>query len=69
MKKAIFSFLVFGLFSLSGFTTTKFVNHEQIAFDYFISDILKRDFTDLQAIEFKGKQRSRFLNCATLNFA
>ena len=68
MKKTIFSFLVFGLFSFSSFTTTRFVNHEQIAFDYFISDILKRDFTDVQAIEFKGKTEESFSKLRNVKF-
>jgi hypothetical protein len=67
MKKTIFNFVLFGLFSFSSFTT-KFVNHEQIAFDYFISDILKRDFTDLQAIEFKGKTEESFSNLRNYKF-
>jgi len=68
MKKAIFSFLVFGLFSLTSFTIPKFVNHEQIAFDYFISEILKRDFTDLQTIEFKGKTEESFSKLRNFKF-
>jgi len=68
MKKTIFSFLIFGIFSLFSFTTTKFVNHEQIAFEYFISDILKRDFTDLQAIEFKGKTEESFSKLRRFKF-
>jgi hypothetical protein len=68
MKKTMVSFLMFGVFSLSSFTTTKFVNHEQIAFDYFISDILKRDFTDLQAIEFKGKTEASFSRLRNFKF-
>jgi hypothetical protein len=68
MKKVIFSFLMFGLFSLSSFTTTKLVSHEQIAFDYFISDILKRDFADLQATEFKGKTEESFSKLRNFKF-
>ena len=67
MKKTIFSLLIFGLIGLSSFTT-KSVNYEQIAFDYFISDILTRDFTNLSAIEVKGTTEESFSNWGNYKF-
>lgn len=68
MKKTILSLLTVALtIGLSSFAT-KSLNYEQIAFDYFISDILKRDLTDLSAIEFKGKTEESFSNLGTFKF-
>ncbi len=53
MNKTIFT-LPIVLISLSSFTCTT-VNYEQVAFDYFMSDIFERDFKSLSVMEFKGK--------------
>jgi hypothetical protein len=54
MKKTILVMLTLGLITLSGFNKEP-LHYEQIAFDYFISDILENDFKDIAKVEFKGK--------------
>jgi hypothetical protein len=67
MNKIISSTLLFGMLSLSSFMTSP-VNHEQIAFDYFLSDILTTDFKDLSTLEFKGKTEDTFSTLGTYKF-
>src|SRR6478735_1922548 len=59
MKNAILIAFIFGVMGLSSFSVDR-VNYEQITFDYFISDILRSDFKDISAIEFKGKTENTF---------
>jgi hypothetical protein len=54
MKKTMSVMLMFGLLVLSSFNKEP-LHYEQIAFDYFITDILGSDFKDIAKIEFKGK--------------
>jgi hypothetical protein len=59
--------LLFGLLCLSSFTEEA-VNHEQIAFDYFVSEILERDFKHLSVIEFKGKTETAYSSLGDYKF-
>jgi hypothetical protein len=59
MNKSMLATLLLGLIGLSGFIKGA-VYPEQIAFDYFFSEIFADDFKNLSAIEFKGKTEERF---------
>lgn len=67
MKKIILLILSFGLISLSGFDKES-VDYEQITFNYFIADILKSDFKDITAIEFKGTTENTFSTLGAYQF-
>ena len=67
MNKVILATLLLGLISLSSFNKTA-VNHEQIAFDYFVSDIFLRDFKNISAIEFKGQTETSFSSLRDYKF-
>lgn len=67
MKRTISVILVLGLIGLSGFIKES-ANHEQIAFDYFVSDILGSDFKDIKSIEFKGKTEESFSTLGEYKF-
>lgn len=41
---------------------------EQIAFDYFVSEIIKEDFKGLSAIEFKGKLENTYSSLGNYKF-
>jgi hypothetical protein len=66
MKKTILT-LVIGLIGLSSFIKPA-VSYEQIAFDYFISQILVTDFKNLSTIEFSGKTESTYSTLGTYKF-
>ena len=59
MKTAIFVAFVAGLVNISCYKPETIV-YEQIAFDYFVSDILPTEFAGLSSIEFKGKTENTF---------
>lgn len=59
MKTCVLAVLI-STFGLSPFTAPDQVNPEQIAFDYFISEILKDDFKNLQTLEFKGRTEENY---------
>jgi hypothetical protein len=67
MKNSFSIILVLGLIGLSGFRN-KSANHEQITFDYFLSDIVKTDFKDVTLIEFKGRTEDSFSSLGQINF-
>jgi hypothetical protein len=67
MRNVILIALIFGFVSLSSFNKA-LVLHEQIAFDYFISDILSNDFKDVGEIEFKGKTETTYSNLGDYKF-
>lgn len=59
MKKTNPFILLVGLIILTSFEN-KAPNYEQIVFDYFISDILKSDFTGVKSFEFKGRTETSY---------
>ncbi len=59
MKRVLSVKLILILASLSSFTKRS-NNHEQIIFDYFISDIIRSDFMDVTIVEFKGKAENSY---------
>lgn len=59
MKKTFSLILGLGLIGLSGFMKMS-MSYEQITFDYFVSDILKRDFKDITAFKFKGETEETY---------
>ncbi|MEJ7645343.1 MAG: hypothetical protein WKF87_12175 [Chryseolinea sp.] len=67
MKKAILIPLVIGLIGLSGFKEDSIV-FEQVAFDYFVSDILLSEFHGLSNIEFKGKTEHTYSTLGEYKF-
>jgi hypothetical protein len=67
MKRTVSVILVLGLLSLSGFINES-TKYEQIAFDYFISDILGTDFKDVTSFEFKGKTEESFSTLGKYKF-
>jgi hypothetical protein len=67
MKKTISTPLLLAILILSSFIKNP-VNHEQVAFDYFLSDILTTDFKDLSIFEFKGKTENTFSTLGNYKF-
>jgi len=67
MKVKFSATLVLALFSLSGFVKES-KNYEQIAFDFFVSDILRVDFKDITSFEFKGKTEETYSNLGKYKF-
>lgn len=67
MKKTILVMLMLGLIILSGFNKEP-LHYEQIAFDYFISDILGSDFKGVAKIEFKGKPENSYSGLGDYKF-
>src|SRR5690349_7914402 len=67
MKKIFSVILVLGLVGLSGFRTAP-ANYEQIAFEYFISDILETDFPGVTSFAFKGKTEESFSKLGNYKF-
>jgi len=67
MNKAILATLLLGIISLSSFNKPA-VNYEQIAFDYFVSDIFLKDFKNISVIEFKGQTETSFSTLGDYKF-
>jgi hypothetical protein len=67
MKKTLSLILVLGLISLSGFIKES-VDYEQIAFNYFVSDILRSDFKDISSFEFKGATEESYSTLGKYKF-
>lgn len=67
MNKAVKATMFLGLISLSSFDKET-VKHEQIAFDYFVSDILLMDFKKMSPIEFKGQTETSFSTLGDFKF-
>jgi hypothetical protein len=67
MKIKFSVILLMVLISLSGFNT-KTENYEQLAFDFFVSDILPGDFTGITSFEFKGKTEQSFSTLGKYKF-
>lgn len=67
MKKALLVTLIMGLIGLTGFKKDSIV-YEQVAFNYFVSDILVSDFSDVSAIEFKGETESSYSTLGEYRF-
>jgi hypothetical protein len=66
--KIIFSLgLVLGLISISSFVDET-ENHEQITFDYFVSEILRNDFKDITSFKFKWKTEESFSSLGKYKF-
>jgi hypothetical protein len=59
MKRKLPVILLLGITSLSAFDEEP-ANHEQAAFDYFVSDILVSDFKDITSFQFKGRTEDSF---------
>ena len=67
MNKTILATLLVGLICLSSFNKAP-VNYEQIAFDYFVSNVLLNDFKDISVIEFRGQTESTFSTLTDYKF-
>ena len=67
MKKGFLVTLIMGLIGLTGFMKDSIV-YEQVAFNYFISDILLGEFADVAAIEFKGETESSYSTLGEYKF-
>jgi hypothetical protein len=67
MKNTFSVTLLAGFISLSGFNNES-ENYEQLAFDYFVSDILASDFSDITSFEFKGKTEQSFSTLGKYKF-
>ncbi|MBN8651675.1 MAG: hypothetical protein J0L67_09620 [Cytophagales bacterium] len=67
MKKTFPAMLFVGFILLMAFVN-KPADHEQIAFDYFISDILGNDFKDVTSFEFKGVTEESYATLGKYNF-
>ena len=67
MKRTLSVILIVGLISLSGFIKEP-ANYEQIAFDYFVSDILETDFKGITSFTFKGKTEESFSSLGNYKF-
>jgi hypothetical protein len=59
MKNVILSAVILGLIGLSGFKAPS-PEYEQVAFTYFVSDILPRDFKEVTSLEFRGKTEESY---------
>jgi hypothetical protein len=59
MKGTLTVRLLVVLIILSGFVKES-ATYEQIAFDYFISDVLGNDFKDITSFQFKGRTEDSF---------
>ncbi len=67
MKRRSSALLILCLLALSSFIKDTMV-YEQIAFEYFVSDILKSDFKDLKSLEFKGTSEESYSTLGKYNF-
>lgn len=67
MKKIFSLILVLALVILSGFKNDS-LDYEQIAFDYFVSDVLESDFKDVTSFEFKGKTEESYSTLGKYKF-
>ena len=67
MKKSFPAILFVGFIFLTAFVN-KPADYEQIAFDYFISDILGNDFKDVTSFEFKGVTEESYATLGKYKF-
>jgi hypothetical protein len=67
MKRTLLAILVLAFITLSGFIKES-VKYEQIAFDYFVSDVLASDYKEIATINFKGKTEESYEALGTYKF-
>jgi hypothetical protein len=67
MKVKFSATLVLVFICLSGFIKES-NNYEQIAFDFFVTDILRSDFKDITSFEFKGKTEETYSSLGKYKF-
>jgi hypothetical protein len=66
MKKLMLFPLWLACFGFSSFD--KPTNYEQIAFDYFLAEVIQSDFADVAALEFKGRTEKSFSSLGRFEF-